>query len=69
MVTVHPHSEKHWRGIAKGQMAAGQGRISGRTPETGSMTKVRGFMVWRKEAEGQWRVAPELLNADPGTDK
>jgi ketosteroid isomerase-like protein len=26
-------------------------------------------MVWRKEADGQWRVAQELLNADPATGK
>jgi ketosteroid isomerase-like protein len=23
------------------------------------------IIVWRKEADGRWRVAQELLNADP----
>ena len=43
--------------------------ISGRTPEAGSMTKVRGVMVWRKDADGQWRVAQEVLQVDPAADK
>lgn len=43
--------------------------VSGRPPEAGSAEKVRGIMVWRKEADGQWRVAQELLNADPATGK
>jgi ketosteroid isomerase-like protein len=30
---------------------------------------VRLIIVWRKEADGQWRVAQELLNADPAAGK
>lgn len=41
--------------------------VSGRPPEAGSVSKVRGIIVWRKEADGQWRVAQELLNADPAS--
>ena len=26
-------------------------------------------VVWRKEADGQWRIAQELLNADPAAGK
>jgi len=43
--------------------------VSGRPPEAGSVAKVRGIIVWRKEADGQWRVAQELLNADPAAGK
>jgi uncharacterized protein (TIGR02246 family) len=43
--------------------------VSGRPPEAGSIAKVRGIIVWRKEADGQWRVAQELLNADPAAGK
>jgi uncharacterized protein (TIGR02246 family) len=39
--------------------------VNGRPPEGGSVSKVRGIIVWRKEADGQWRIAQELLNADP----
>jgi uncharacterized protein (TIGR02246 family) len=43
--------------------------ISGRPPEAGSISRVRLIIVWRKEADGQWRVAQELLNADPVGDR
>lgn len=43
--------------------------VSGRPPEAGSVAKMRGILVWRKEADGQWRVALELLNADPTAGK
>lgn len=39
--------------------------VSGRPPEAGSVSKVRLIIVWRKEADGQWRIAQELLHADP----
>jgi len=39
--------------------------LSGRPPDAGSVSKVRLIIVWRKEADGQWRIAQELLNADP----
>jgi ketosteroid isomerase-like protein len=28
---------------------------------------MRFVIVWRKEADGQWRVAQEILNAAPAT--
>lgn len=40
---------------------------SGRPPETGPVSTFRALIVWRKEADGQWRVAQELLNAGPAT--
>ena len=43
--------------------------VSGRPPEAGSVSKVRLIIVWRKEADGQWRVAQELLHADPAAGK
>jgi ketosteroid isomerase-like protein len=39
--------------------------VSGRPPEPGATTRVRYAIIWRKEADGQWRVALELLNAAP----
>jgi uncharacterized protein (TIGR02246 family) len=39
--------------------------VSGRPPEAGSVSKVRLIIVWRKDADGQWRIAQELLNAEP----
>jgi uncharacterized protein (TIGR02246 family) len=39
--------------------------VSGRSSDAGPVTRVRFIIVWRKEADGQWRVAQELLNADP----
>jgi ketosteroid isomerase-like protein len=39
--------------------------VSGRASEAGPVANVRFIIVWRKEADGQWRVAQELLNADP----
>ena len=43
--------------------------VSGRPPEAGAVAKVRGIIVWRKEADGQWRIAQELLNADPAAGR
>jgi uncharacterized protein (TIGR02246 family) len=43
--------------------------VSGRPPDAGSVSKVRLIIVWRREADGQWRVAQELLNADPAAGK
>ncbi len=40
-----------------------------RPPETGSVSTFRAIIVWRKEVDGQWRVAQELLNAGPAADK
>jgi uncharacterized protein (TIGR02246 family) len=38
--------------------------VSGRPPDAGRPTRVRLVIVWRKEADGEWRVAHEFLNAD-----
>lgn len=38
---------------------------SGRSPEAGSVSNVRLIIVWRKEVDGQWRIAQELLNPQP----
>ena len=43
--------------------------VSGRPPQAGSVAKVRLIIVWRKEADGQWRVAQELLHTDPAAGK
>jgi len=43
--------------------------ISGRPPDAGPVSNVRLIIVWRKEADGRWRVAQELLNAEPPADR
>ena len=37
--------------------------VNGRPPDAGATTNVRFVIVWRREADGQWRVALEMLNA------
>lgn len=39
--------------------------VNGRPPDAGPSSHVRALIVWRKESDGQWRVAQELMNADP----
>jgi uncharacterized protein (TIGR02246 family) len=39
--------------------------VSGRPPTTGTTTHVRFVIVWRREEDGRWRVAQEMLDADP----
>ena len=50
-----------------GKLAYVYGRaswINGRPPSAGQPSNVRLVIVWRKEADGKWRIAQELLNAD-----
>ena len=35
--------------------------VNGRPPETGATSQVHFVIVWRKESDGQWRVAQEAL--------
>jgi ketosteroid isomerase-like protein len=39
--------------------------VSGHPAESGRTVRVRFTMVWRKEADGKWRLALELLQSDP----
>jgi ketosteroid isomerase-like protein len=39
--------------------------VSGAKSETPKTTSARNIIVWRKEADGKWRVALELLHSDP----
>jgi ketosteroid isomerase-like protein len=51
-----------------GSLATVYGRgswVNGRPPNAGAQTNVRLLIVWRKESDGQWRVAQELLNVGP----
>jgi uncharacterized protein (TIGR02246 family) len=50
-----------------GDVAATLGRASwvrGPRDSGGPTTRVRFLIVWRREADGRWRIAQELLNAD-----
>jgi len=38
--------------------------VNGRPPNVGATTNVRFLIIWRKEADGRWRVAQELLNTE-----
>ena len=42
--------------------------VSARPPDGGHTTKVRLIIVWRRETDGQWRVALELLHEEPVAD-
>lgn len=39
--------------------------VDGRPPDAGTISMMRWIIVWRKDADGRWRTAQELLNADP----
>lgn len=44
----------------------GEGRwVNGRPPHAGTTTHVRVVLVWRKEADGVWRITQALLNDVP----
>lgn len=38
--------------------------INGRPPEAGTTTNVRVLVIWRKEADGIWRLAHEVFAPD-----
>lgn len=38
--------------------------VAGPKGSTGPTTRVRFLIVWRREADGRWRILRELLNAD-----
>jgi ketosteroid isomerase-like protein len=56
---------------ASGDVAAVYARgswVSGTQAGSSATTNVRAIIVWRKEADGQWRVAQELLHAEPAPE-
>lgn len=38
--------------------------VNGRPPHAGSTSNVRFVIVWRREADGKWRVAQEIFTTD-----
>ena len=40
--------------------------VNARPPSAGETTRVRLVMVWRKEADGRWRIAQEVFVPDDG---
>ncbi len=38
--------------------------VNGRPPAGGSQSRVRLVIVWRKEGDGKWRIALEIMTAD-----
>ena len=38
--------------------------VNGPKESAGTTSRVRFLIVWRREADGRWRIARELLNAD-----
>ena len=54
----------------EGSLAAVYGAaswVNGAGTATESTTKIRLIIVWRKGSDGRWRVAQELLHAQPAT--
>lgn len=39
--------------------------VNGRPPDTGSTSRVQGVLIWRKQADGRWRIAQEILVPAP----
>jgi ketosteroid isomerase-like protein len=35
--------------------------VNGRSPSVGPRSTVRGVMIWRKQADGRWLIAQEVL--------
>ena len=55
------------RTAGHGDLAYTYGRaswVNGRPPDAGPTTNVRLVMIWRKEADGAWRVAQEVFAPD-----
>jgi len=55
------------RTVGDGHLAYTYGRaswVNGRPPEAGTTTNVRVLMIWRKEADGIWRLAHEVFAPD-----
>ena len=53
--------------IGEGDYAATYGRatwVSGAKGSSGPVVRRRLLMFWRRDADGQWRIARELLNED-----
>jgi ketosteroid isomerase-like protein len=58
-VIINP---EHTEGNAKLAFVYGTGSwVNGRPPTTGNTTRVRLLMIWRKEADGHWRIAQEIF--------
>jgi ketosteroid isomerase-like protein len=58
-VVINPD---HTEGNAKLAFVYGTGSwMNGRRPSVGETTRVRFVMIWRKEADGRWRIAQEVF--------
>jgi len=56
---------EHTEGNAKLAFVYGTGSwVNGRPPNVGETTRVRLVMIWRKEADGRWRIAQETFVPD-----
>jgi uncharacterized protein (TIGR02246 family) len=64
-------SIKSLRTEGSGNLACVYGRaswVNGRPADGGATSKVRFIIVWRRETDGRWRVALELLHEEPAAD-
>lgn len=39
--------------------------VNGRPPGTGATSRVRGVIIWQKQADGRWLIAQEVLVPEP----
>jgi ketosteroid isomerase-like protein len=61
-VVINP---EHTEGSEKLAFVYGTGSwVNGRPPSVGETTRVRLVMIWRKEADGRWRIAQETFVPD-----
>ena len=52
--------------LGTGELAAALGRVTWLSPNgsDSNLVRRRFLMVWRREPDGQWRIAREMLNED-----
>ena len=39
--------------------------VNGRPPDSGSTSRVRGVLIWQRQADKRWRVVQEVLVPEP----
>ena len=50
--------------LGTGEFAAALGRVTWVSPKDSNLVRRRFLMVWRREPDGRWRIAREMLNDD-----
>lgn len=61
-VTISPERTEGQGGLAYVYCRASW--VNGRPPESGTTSRMRGVMIWRRQADGRWLIAYEILVPD-----